>query len=69
MCALVYPPFFQMVTFWDDWKATLSPARRALRIALNVAIISVGFFAIGAGVTADILQLTQPSSITPTPSG
>ena len=20
LCALVYPPFFQIVTFWSDWK-------------------------------------------------
>jgi hypothetical protein len=20
LCALVYPPFFQIITFWEDWK-------------------------------------------------
>ena len=20
LCALIYPPFFEMVTFWEDWK-------------------------------------------------
>ena len=23
LCALVYPPFFEMVTFWTDWKVLL----------------------------------------------
>uniref|UniRef100_A0A914RG35 Amino acid transporter transmembrane domain-containing protein n=1 Tax=Parascaris equorum TaxID=6256 RepID=A0A914RG35_PAREQ len=20
LCALVYPPIFEMITFWNDWK-------------------------------------------------
>jgi len=24
LCALVYPPFFQIITFWEDWKVNFS---------------------------------------------
>uniref|UniRef100_A0A915D3T1 Amino acid transporter transmembrane domain-containing protein n=1 Tax=Ditylenchus dipsaci TaxID=166011 RepID=A0A915D3T1_9BILA len=38
LCALVYPPLFQTITFWEDWKANLTPARRAFKIGLNLAL-------------------------------
>jgi proton-coupled amino acid transporter len=57
LCALVFPPFFQMITFWSDWKINMSPVQRVLRIGFNVFVIILGFFAIGAGITANIIQL------------
>ena len=81
LCALVYPPFFQMVTFWDDWKVPLlfiiiflfyypthsafqielSPLKRFCWIGVNCLVILIGFFAIGAGVTANIIQILNPT--------
>lgn len=23
LCALVYPPVFEMITFWNDWKVSI----------------------------------------------
>lgn len=46
-CHCTDPPFFQIVTFWDDWKMNYTPVKRTLKIALNVVIILIGFFAIG----------------------
>lgn len=57
LCALVYPPLFQTITFWEDWKIHLTPRKRVMKIGLNCSIIVLGFFAIGAGVTADLLQM------------
>uniref|UniRef100_A0A914HC11 DNA helicase n=1 Tax=Globodera rostochiensis TaxID=31243 RepID=A0A914HC11_GLORO len=60
LCALVYPPFFQIVIFWSDWKLSLSPLRRAFLIGCNCFIIVLGFFAIGTGVAANVIQILQP---------
>ncbi|KAL3092364.1 hypothetical protein niasHS_007573 [Heterodera schachtii] len=60
LCALVYPPFFQIVTFWSDWKLNMSPVRRAFLIGRNCFVIVLGFFAIGAGVAANVLQILNP---------
>jgi len=57
LCALVFPPFFQMITFWNDWKIKLTPARRFVRISFNIFVILLGFFAIGAGIAANIIQM------------
>lgn len=57
LCALVYPPFFQIVTDWSEWKLAYSPTKRYLRIGANCFVILLGFFAIGAGIYANIVQI------------
>jgi len=32
LCALVYPPFFQIITFWEDWKVNLKKIFEKLKI-------------------------------------
>lgn len=59
LCALVFPPMFQIITFWDDWKIEMTSNERRFRIGLNIAVICVGIFAIGAGLYANILQITK----------
>ncbi|KAJ1350003.1 putative amino acid transporter skat-1, variant 2 [Parelaphostrongylus tenuis] len=53
LCALVYPPLFEMITFWTDWKGLLSYRERMCKIILNCFVIAVGFFAIFAGLYAN----------------
>uniref|UniRef100_A0A0N5A8E8 Aa_trans domain-containing protein n=1 Tax=Syphacia muris TaxID=451379 RepID=A0A0N5A8E8_9BILA len=58
LCALVYPPIFETITFWTDWKVMLSTRSRIAKIATNVFVILVGFFAIGAGLYANITAIS-----------
>ncbi|RCN45296.1 putative N-acetylglucosamine-6-phosphate deacetylase [Ancylostoma caninum] len=62
LCALVYPPIFEMITFWTDWKGLLTYRERMCKIALNCFVICVGFFAIGAGLYANGLAIYQSFS-------
>uniref|UniRef100_A0A7E4W090 Aa_trans domain-containing protein n=1 Tax=Panagrellus redivivus TaxID=6233 RepID=A0A7E4W090_PANRE len=57
LCALVYPPLFQIITFWEDWKVEMSPRYRYFRIGVNLTVVAIGFFAIGAGLYANLLQI------------
>ncbi|VDO59475.1 unnamed protein product [Haemonchus placei] len=59
LCALVYPPIFEMITFWTDWKGLLTYRERMSKIALNCFVICVGFFAIGAGLYANGLAIYE----------
>lgn len=59
LCALVYPPIFEMITFWTDWKGLLTYRERMCKIALNCFVICVGFFAIGAGLYANGLAIYE----------
>lgn len=59
LCGLVYPPLFQIITFWDDWKLTFTKKHRYLRIGINIAVICVGFFAIVAGLYANISRAIE----------
>ncbi|KAI6220594.1 Aa-trans domain-containing protein [Aphelenchoides fujianensis] len=58
LCALVYPPILQTISFWDEWK-TLEPAKRWTKIGLNVVIVMIGVFAIGAGLYANIYEIQK----------
>lgn len=66
LCALVYPPIFEMLTFWNDWKILLSQRARITKITINVCVVIIGFFSIGAGLYANVLaiieKLSEPSS-------
>jgi proton-coupled amino acid transporter len=57
LCALVYPPLFHMITFWSDWKTTLTPAKRAFKIALNSCVIFIGLCAISAGIYTNVFEI------------
>ncbi|CAI4229680.1 unnamed protein product [Auanema sp. JU1783] len=59
LCALIYPPFFEMVTFWTDWKGLLTHRQRMTKIALNVTVMIIGLFAITAGVYSNILAISD----------
>ncbi|EPB71076.1 transmembrane amino acid transporter protein [Ancylostoma ceylanicum] len=63
LCALVYPPIFEMITFWTDWKGLLTYRERMCKIALNCFVICVGFFAIGAGLYTNGLAIYQSFSV------
>ncbi|CAJ0962371.1 unnamed protein product, partial [Mesorhabditis belari] len=30
LCALVYPPLFEIITFWDEWKITIPVKRQSI---------------------------------------
>lgn len=66
LCALVYPPIFEMITFWNDWKVLLSQRARIFKIFINVCFVIIGIFSIGAGLYANILaiyeKLNEPSA-------
>ncbi|VDM49257.1 unnamed protein product [Toxocara canis] len=57
LCALVYPPIFEMITFWNDWKVLLSRRVRITKIVVNVIFVIIGFFSIFAGLYANILAI------------
>ncbi|KJH48705.1 putative N-acetylglucosamine-6-phosphate deacetylase [Dictyocaulus viviparus] len=57
LCALVYPPIFEMITFWTDWKGLLTYRERLCKITLNIFVICVGFFAIFAGLDLILMPL------------
>ncbi|KAI6176500.1 Aa-trans domain-containing protein [Aphelenchoides bicaudatus] len=59
LCALIFPPFLQMVTFWADWKVSMTPRQRVLKIILNCFVMSIGFFAIVAGLYSNIYEIIQ----------
>uniref|UniRef100_A0AC34GC85 Amino acid transporter transmembrane domain-containing protein n=1 Tax=Panagrolaimus sp. ES5 TaxID=591445 RepID=A0AC34GC85_9BILA len=59
LCALVYPPLFQIITFWEEWKLEMTPRHRWFRIGINVTVMCIGFFAIGAGLYANVLQISK----------
>ncbi|CAJ0941189.1 unnamed protein product, partial [Mesorhabditis belari] len=57
LCALVYPPLFEMITFWTDWKGLLTYRQRVLKISWNCFVICLGIFAIVAGVYSNIVAI------------
>lgn len=59
LCALVFPPIFQMLTFWTEWKETLTPRQRNTKLAINFTVIGIGFCAIGAGLYANVYEILQ----------
>ncbi|MFH4980758.1 hypothetical protein AB6A40_007467 [Gnathostoma spinigerum] len=59
LCALVYPPIFEMITFWHDWKVLLSRRMRLAKITIDVCVVLIGFFAIGAGLYANVLSISE----------
>lgn len=65
LCALVYPPIFEIITFWSDWKILLSKRARICKIIINLFVVAIGFFAIGAGLYANILAIYRAFHISP----
>jgi hypothetical protein len=59
LCALIYPPLFQIITFWQDWKISMTPRQRLFRISLNCFVISIGVFAIVAGIYANVYEIIE----------
>lgn len=57
LCALVFPPLFQTIAYWSHWRTNFTPVKRALRILLNLFLIFLGLFALGAGVAASTIQI------------
>ncbi|PAV86342.1 hypothetical protein WR25_14660 [Diploscapter pachys] len=57
LCALIYPPIFEMITFWTDWKGLLTYRQRLLKISLNVVVIVLGAFFIIAGVYSNTIAI------------
>lgn len=66
LCALVYPPIFEIITFWSDWKVLLSTRARILKIGINIFVVIIGFFAIAAGLYANILAIYETFHRLPT---
>ncbi|CAB3403415.1 unnamed protein product [Caenorhabditis bovis] len=62
LCALIYPPLFEMITFWTDWKGLLTHRQRVTKIAINCVVISIGCFAIVAGLYANVHAIIQSFS-------
>ncbi|VDO08003.1 unnamed protein product [Brugia timori] len=59
LCALIYPPIFEMITFWNDWKVSLNAHQRCLKISWNIFVIITGVFAITTGVYANFLTIFE----------
>ncbi len=54
LCALVYPPILEMLTFWRDWRNSWTMRQRVTKIVINVGLILIGICAIIAGLYANI---------------
>uniref|UniRef100_A0A915PXJ9 Amino acid transporter transmembrane domain-containing protein n=1 Tax=Setaria digitata TaxID=48799 RepID=A0A915PXJ9_9BILA len=59
LCALIYPPLFEMITFWNDWKVSLNIYQRRLKISWNIFVIMTGIFALIAGIYANFLAILE----------
>uniref|UniRef100_A0A8R1HY71 Aa_trans domain-containing protein n=1 Tax=Caenorhabditis japonica TaxID=281687 RepID=A0A8R1HY71_CAEJA len=59
LCALIFPPIFEMITFWTDWKGLLTHRQRMTKIAINCVVISIGCFAIVAGVYTNVRAIFE----------
>ncbi|VDN05927.1 unnamed protein product [Thelazia callipaeda] len=59
ICALIYPPIFEMITFWSDWKVSLTARQRYFKISRNIVVIIIGIFAICSGVYANCLAIFE----------
>ncbi|EFO23481.1 transmembrane amino acid transporter [Loa loa] len=59
LCALIYPPVFEMITFWNDWKVSLNTYQRCLKISWNICVIITGLFAVIAGIYANFLTILE----------
>ncbi|CAG9540551.1 unnamed protein product [Cercopithifilaria johnstoni] len=64
LCALIYPPVFEMITFWNDWKVSLNARQRYFKISWNIFVIITGIFAISAGVYANCLTILEKLQMT-----
>jgi len=64
LCALVYPPIFQIITFWEDWKIELTPTKRYIKIGFNLVVVLIGILAIICGVYANILEIRKSFFVT-----
>ncbi|EFP13320.1 hypothetical protein GCK72_009285 [Caenorhabditis remanei] len=62
LCALIFPPFFEMITFWTDWKVLLTHRQRMTKIFINCVVMAIGFFAIIAGVYTNISAIINSFS-------
>lgn len=49
MIAFIFPPLFELLTFWDTWKSTRSAAYIRFKVITNVIIMLVGCFVIVFG--------------------
>uniref|UniRef100_A0AC35UBY7 Aa_trans domain-containing protein n=1 Tax=Rhabditophanes sp. KR3021 TaxID=114890 RepID=A0AC35UBY7_9BILA len=63
MCALIYPPLFEIITFWDDWKLTKTDRMRYVCIGINIAVMAVGVFAITVGLYANISKIIEENPV------
>ncbi|CAJ0580776.1 unnamed protein product, partial [Mesorhabditis spiculigera] len=59
LCGLVYPPLFEMITFWTDWKGLLTYRQRMAKIVWNCFVIAIGLFTIVAGVYSNFVAIFQ----------
>ncbi|GMT20590.1 hypothetical protein PFISCL1PPCAC_11887, partial [Pristionchus fissidentatus] len=41
LCALIYLPIFEMITFWTDWKSMLTYHERIVKIAISFFVICI----------------------------
>ncbi|CAJ0948207.1 unnamed protein product, partial [Mesorhabditis belari] len=57
MCALIYPPLFEMMTFWNEWKATKSTFEVSLRVFWNLILMTIGVYAIITGVYSNYVAV------------
>ncbi|VDO98768.1 unnamed protein product [Soboliphyme baturini] len=63
LCAFVYPPLFECITFWHEWR--LAEGRRwyfFFKVTINVTLMSVGIAMIFLGLTANIKYLPEDSA-------
>ncbi|PAV62014.1 hypothetical protein WR25_00581 [Diploscapter pachys] len=61
LCALIYPPIFELIAFWDDWKISASTFNRCFKILRNMTAILIGCFFIVSGIYANTLELIKGS--------
>ncbi|PAV86341.1 hypothetical protein WR25_14659 [Diploscapter pachys] len=59
MCALIFPPLFEVIVFWTDWKDNLSTCHRMFKIIRNFTAMILGFAFIACGVYANMVTLIE----------
>ncbi|CAJ0953714.1 unnamed protein product, partial [Mesorhabditis belari] len=59
LCALVYPPLFEILTFWHEWQRSMGYCQRISKVLWNCFCVCIGICAICAGVYSNVLAIIE----------
>ena len=57
--AFVVPPLLEMVTFWEEWRLSFSPAYMGLLVLRDASLILLGIVGLCSGLYVNALKLFQ----------